>query len=123
MIAHHGNDTFNRVFQALEQQQLADSLSRWTQNVRTVLGRELRMDTTTTLECQTLNIRSSAIELGVCEKTGSTVGVPESASQTSRVTPHPHSKNRDQAVIKPALTAATFISAGRGLPHYGFQGF
>jgi predicted transposase YbfD/YdcC len=35
------HDTFNRVFQALDQQQLADSLSRWTQSVRTVLGGEV----------------------------------------------------------------------------------
>jgi len=35
------HDTFNRVFQALDEQQLADSLSRWTQSVRTVLGGEV----------------------------------------------------------------------------------
>ena len=41
---HHGapsHDTFNRVFQALENQQLADSLSRWTQSVRALLGGEV----------------------------------------------------------------------------------
>jgi len=35
------HDTFNRVFQALDERQLADSLSRWTQSVRTVLGGEV----------------------------------------------------------------------------------
>jgi predicted transposase YbfD/YdcC len=35
------HDTFNRVFQALDGRQLADSLSRWTQSVRTVLGGEV----------------------------------------------------------------------------------
>lgn len=35
------HDTFNRLFQALDQRQLADSLSRWTQSVRTVLGGEV----------------------------------------------------------------------------------
>lgn len=35
------HDTFNRVFQALDEQQLADSLTRWTQSVRTVLGAEV----------------------------------------------------------------------------------
>lgn len=35
------HDTFNRVFQALDGCQLADSLSRWTQSVRTVLGGEV----------------------------------------------------------------------------------
>ena len=35
------HDTFNRVFQALDEQHLADSLSRWTQSVRTVLGGEV----------------------------------------------------------------------------------
>lgn len=36
------HDTFNRVFQVLDERQLADSLSRWTQSVRTVLGGEVR---------------------------------------------------------------------------------
>lgn len=35
------HDTFNRVFQALNEQQLADSLSRWTQSVRTILDGEV----------------------------------------------------------------------------------
>jgi len=35
------HDTFNRLFQALDERQLADSLSRWTQSVRTVLGGEV----------------------------------------------------------------------------------
>jgi len=35
------HDTFNRVFQALDHQRLADSLSRWTQSVRSVLGGEV----------------------------------------------------------------------------------
>jgi predicted transposase YbfD/YdcC len=35
------HDTFNRVFQALEGQVLADTLTRWTQSVRTVLGGEV----------------------------------------------------------------------------------
>jgi len=35
------HDTFNRVFQALDHRQLADSLSRWTQSVRSVLGGEV----------------------------------------------------------------------------------
>jgi len=35
------HDTFNRVFQALDHNQLADSLSRWTQSVRVVLGGEV----------------------------------------------------------------------------------
>jgi predicted transposase YbfD/YdcC len=35
------HDTFNRVFQALDERQLADSLSRWSQSVRTVLGGEV----------------------------------------------------------------------------------
>lgn len=35
------HDTFNRVLQALDGRQLADSLSRWTQSVRTVLGGEV----------------------------------------------------------------------------------
>ena len=35
------HDTFNRVFQALDPARWADSLSRWTQTVRTVLGGEV----------------------------------------------------------------------------------
>jgi len=35
------HDTFNRVFRALDGRQLADSLSRWTQSVRTVLRGEV----------------------------------------------------------------------------------
>lgn len=35
------HDTFNRVFQALDANRLADAMSRWTQNVRTVLGGEV----------------------------------------------------------------------------------
>jgi len=35
------HDTFNRVFQALDERQLADSLSRWTQSVRSLLGGEV----------------------------------------------------------------------------------
>jgi len=35
------HDAFDRVFQALDQQQLADSLSRWTQSVRAALGGEV----------------------------------------------------------------------------------
>lgn len=35
------HDTFNRVFQALDARQLADSLSRWTQSVRGALGGEV----------------------------------------------------------------------------------
>lgn len=35
------HDTFNRVFQALDHNQLADAFSRWTQSVRTVLGGEV----------------------------------------------------------------------------------
>lgn len=35
------HDTFNRLFQALDERRLADSLSRWTQSVRTVLGGEV----------------------------------------------------------------------------------
>jgi predicted transposase YbfD/YdcC len=35
------HDTFNRVFQALDHRPLADSLSRWTQSVRSVLGGEV----------------------------------------------------------------------------------
>jgi predicted transposase YbfD/YdcC len=35
------HDTFNRVFQALDADQLADALSRWTQSVRAVLGGEV----------------------------------------------------------------------------------
>jgi predicted transposase YbfD/YdcC len=35
------HDTFNRLFQALDERELADSLSRWTQSVRTVLGGEV----------------------------------------------------------------------------------
>ncbi len=35
------HDTFNRLFQALDTNQLADALSRWTQSVRTVLGGEV----------------------------------------------------------------------------------
>ncbi len=35
------HDTFNRVFQALDPKRFADSLSRWTQSVRTVLGGEV----------------------------------------------------------------------------------
>jgi predicted transposase YbfD/YdcC len=35
------HDTFNRVFQALDGRRLAESLSRWTQSVRTVLGGEV----------------------------------------------------------------------------------
>jgi predicted transposase YbfD/YdcC len=35
------HDTFNRVFQALDHNQLADGLSRWTQSVRVALGGEI----------------------------------------------------------------------------------
>ena len=35
------HDTFNRVFQALDHNQLADALSRWTQSVRMALGGEV----------------------------------------------------------------------------------
>lgn len=35
------HDTFNRVFQGLDANQLADAMSRWTQNVRAVLGGEV----------------------------------------------------------------------------------
>lgn len=35
------HDTYNRVFQALDPEQFADCLSRWTQSVRTVLGGEV----------------------------------------------------------------------------------
>jgi predicted transposase YbfD/YdcC len=35
------HDTFNRVFQALDHNQLADAFSRWTQSMRTVLGGEV----------------------------------------------------------------------------------
>jgi predicted transposase YbfD/YdcC len=35
------HDTYNRVFQALDPEQLSDCLSRWTQSVRTVLGGEV----------------------------------------------------------------------------------
>jgi predicted transposase YbfD/YdcC len=35
------HDTFNRVFQALDARVLADTLSRWTQSVRRVLGGEV----------------------------------------------------------------------------------
>src|SRR3954468_2965935 len=35
------HDTFNRVFQALDHNQFADGLSRWTQSVRMVLGGEV----------------------------------------------------------------------------------
>ena len=35
------HDTFNRLFQALDPEQWAETLSRWTQSVRTALGREV----------------------------------------------------------------------------------
>lgn len=35
------HDTFNRVFQALDHNQLADAISRWTQSVRVALGGEV----------------------------------------------------------------------------------
>jgi predicted transposase YbfD/YdcC len=35
------HDTFNRVFQLLDARRLADTLARWTQSVRTVLGGEV----------------------------------------------------------------------------------
>ncbi len=35
------HDTYNRVFQALDPEKFGDCLARWTQSVRTVLGREV----------------------------------------------------------------------------------